>query len=186
MALGVVAAPPREPAAGGVWVKGVTGTSGQFQLNLKVAAPDVAQFTVYAVKVHSEPSGTFLFASVDETAPVRVLMEIYKQMPRAMTTGVVAGVEVSVGVSPPPVSDTSIRVEYILQDGDGEVTYLAAEVTSNSLEEFEWIMEPDSGGGFEICDYCSGVFCGCIRCSKPIATVCCPSCVMTCLVIQCP
>lgn len=182
----VGATPPREPAPGGVWVKGVTAAPGQFQLSLKVAAPATGQFTVYAAKVYSEPSGTLLFAMVDEAAPVRVLMEVYGQMPRAMSTGTLADAEISVGFSPPPADDTAIRVEYILAGEDGEIPYLAAQVTSGSLEEFQWIMEPDGGGGFQSCDYCGEEFCGCIRCSSPIAYTCCPDCTMSCVSILCP
>ena len=176
------------PAAGpgGTWIKGSVNPQGVYQIQLitKQAAPSL--FTIWAVKVYSEPSHSFLCALVDDGAPGPVVQAIASERPSAMATGALDDTHPLFGLPAPPVTDRTLRIEYVTQKDGAQSLFLLAELHGLNLNQFEMLSEPDSGGHIKHCGWCPPEFCGCVYCQGPAFTLCCPDCTIACEVIVCP
>ena len=186
--LAALAVSAEEPVLGpgGTRISGKVNEYGQFQARLEVKQGGQGLFTILAVQVYAEPSHTLLAALVDEAAPVSVLTAIMEDKPRGLMTGVVGEGEHHWSVPSPPPEDRGIRLFYVIQEDGLISTVLMASVSLKSADEFDFSVEPDGGGGIRRCGYCPPYFCGCINCSGPEWTLCCPSCTMECAFILCP
>lgn len=173
------------PEPGGVRVMGELAEGGQYHLQVEVGA-EADWFHAGAVVVRSEPSGTVLTALVDGNAQAYLLALVQAMKPQSMSVCPLFGVLGNYYQAPPPSGDNRVVVEYLVKDGEEWVPFGVADANFDDAEPFQFIATPFSGGGFKFCEYCDSTFCGCIRCSTPVYTRCCPSCYFVCGIVLCP
>jgi len=170
----------------GVHVRGGVNAYGNFQLLLDLKQAPASAYTILAAKVYANPSHTLLFALVDDSAPASVLESIQAEKPRGMTVGAVGASAPSVGIAAPPLTDTLVTVEYVVLRDTQVEPFTAMNASVSSILSFDLASQPDVGGGIKHCVWCGSTFCGCIYCSTPNFTACCPLCNLVCGIIECP
>jgi hypothetical protein len=173
------------PEAGGVRVMGELASPLPYHLQVEVGAK-ADWFEAGAVVIRSRPSETVLTAIVNGEAPSHLLVQVQALHPQSLSVGPLFGVTANLYQAPPPSGDTRIGVEYLVRSGDEWVSFPIADANEGILDEFQFIVTPQSGGGFQFCEWCGQTYCGCIRCSTPLFTKCCPSCYFVCGAVVCP
>jgi hypothetical protein len=177
------------PGAGGVRVLGKLVGAEKYQLQVEVGVK-AEWFDAGAVVVRSEPSGTVLTAMVDGAAPAYLLAQVQGMKPQSLDVGPLFGVTGNLYQGPPPSGDSRVVVEYMVKEGEGWVPFVIADANMGTLDEFQFIATPLSGGGgggggFQYCGWCGTTYCGCVTCATPSYTKCCPFCTMVCGSIIC-
>ncbi|MGA9752884.1 MAG: hypothetical protein WBS54_13970 [Acidobacteriota bacterium] len=187
LAVAVLAQPP-EVGPGGVWIQGSTDEYSSFYLRIGLRQAEPGLFTILAAKVYSEPSHTLLVAIVDGAAPALVLTSVNAEKPRATMVTTISAVQsdLHLGIPAPPATDSRIRIDYVIRKGKSVSTITMSDAQLSSLSDFEFSSAPTAGGGYHNCGSCGGSYCGCVDCSTPAWTLCCPSCTISCGAVKCP
>lgn len=181
---------------GGFWFSGSLTELDSYRMQLDARQTAAGDPKLLMIKVYSEPSHSLLMAMIDESAPIRLLLDTHAEAPRTLSTGIIGQSSQMAETASPPAEDQRIRVEYAIATSEGIVSIEVAEAYFEDLQDVAISSEPIGGnplqGGYRHCGWCyyggQAQLCGCVECSGDAFTVCCNTqpCRIYCGIVVCP
>ncbi len=162
-----------------------------YRISLHALQPSPALFTIKAIKVTYEPSGTIVLAVFDAgctNAEKSAFTD--KKTPLAIIDTTITEVAPSVVVPFPDqiANDNLVKVEYLIESDGTKKTMLvsAASIESTEVVGFSSVILEGGGGGIRHCCTCGACQPCCITCNTPYFTCCCAAGTITCGIVKCP
>lgn len=165
--------------------------NSNYRIFLHALQPASDVFTIKAIKVTYEPSGTVVLMIFDTECP-----EVYKtnfkagKSPLSVVETKISEIAPSVVIPFPEQieKDNLIKIEYLVDEGKVNKTMLISAASVQSIEkvDFSSVILKGGGGGFRHCCTCGACQPCCVTCNTPYYTCCCGDGIISCGIIKCP